>query len=602
MNTLVAEQKPTPINTLDVETVRLPLERELAAQLQRDPFIVAIHGSLALPDPAAVRRKLMGQSLRLSEGMAPELHTSAKECLSVLRIARPFEIYQSAGIENASIHLIEEPILVEVQGRMITLLDPGSMRSLLGHEFGHYLAHGPWTPLGQAGRIATVLADAEDVPESIQQMASTLSMAKELTADRFGLLACQNLQAVLRLEMISTTGLPGSALTWDTEAYLAQCKELIEQCLRDGSGTLGITHPEHNLRAYAAWLFSESDLYRSLTGRGSGSRNMAEINAVLAKILAVPGIDTSYHMLEPQPAELHACALACAVLVAAADGEIAETESDAIERVFAPLVPDYAAYFNVEFARRRFQELAGLLASLGAGAHRSLFGLLAHVIGADGVLDPRELSILLAIGDAIGAGALFQRLAAVLMLRFGLSPDSMPKPVLDVPLPPRGSEARSALDAFLVAIARRGGGETTLRRLLRLLGAKRKGTELVRTIHDGIGRAGLRAVEDVSAIELDNVLHLEAKNVTPPPPSVSNANIVAGSPESLIIRGINKLREQLISGDGRSPSIRLYQSRIGRAFDLATLEQVSVGLSERVLAQVRAGERAVLVKAAEAGR
>ncbi|TKC94174.1 AAA domain-containing protein [Polyangium fumosum] len=596
------QEKPTPIRNLDTEAVRLPLERELADQLQREPFVASIQGSLALPDPAAVRRKLMGQSLRLSEGMAPELHASAKECLGVLGITRPIEIYQSAGIENASIHFIEEPILVEVQGRMITLLDPGSMRAVLGHELGHYLAHGPWTPLGQSGRMASVLADAEDVPEPIQKLSSSLSMAGELTADRFGLLACQDLHALLRLEMISTTGLPGNALTWDTEAYLAQCKELIEQCLREGSGTLGVTHPEHNLRAYAAWLFSESDLYRSLTGRGPGSRSMADINAVLAKVLAVPGFDTSYHMLEPQPAELHACALASSVLVAAADGEMADAEAEAIERVFAPLVSEYAAYFDVEFARRRFGELAGLMASLGAASHRSLFGLLAHVIGADGVLDPREVSTLLAIGDAIGAGALFQRLAVVLIRRFGLSPDAIPQPVLDVPLPPRAREAQSALDAFLGAMARRGGGEATLRRLLRLLGAKRKGAELLRTVQEAIQRAGLRPAEEIASVELDTVLQLEARSATPPPPTASTSSVVPGSPESVVLRGIGKLREQLVSGDGRSPSIRLYQPRPGRAFDLEMLEQISVGLSERVLAQVRSGERAVLVKAAEAGR
>src|SRR4029077_18562833 len=105
----------------------------------------------------------------------------------------------------------------------------------------------------------------------------------ELTADRVGLLACQDLTAMLRLEMTTITGLSSGDLTWDTEAYLAQCRDLIEDELRAGSDVRGVTHPEHSLRAYALWLFSETRPYRALTGRGPGPRELAEVAAVIAK-------------------------------------------------------------------------------------------------------------------------------------------------------------------------------------------------------------------------------------------------------------------------------------------------------------------------------
>jgi len=95
-------------------------------------------------------------------------------------------------------------------------------------------------------------------------------MARELTAVRFGLLATADLSAVLRLEMITTTGLSGDMLTWDTDAYLDQCRELMEASLQGGCDVQGVTHPEHSLRAWAAWLFSESDLFKSITGVGPG--------------------------------------------------------------------------------------------------------------------------------------------------------------------------------------------------------------------------------------------------------------------------------------------------------------------------------------------
>ncbi|MFT3848867.1 MAG: AAA domain-containing protein [Propionivibrio sp.] len=61
------------------------------------------------------------------------------------------------------------------------------------------------------------------------------------------------------------------------------------------------------------------------------------------------------------------------------------------------------------------------------------------------------------------------------------------------------------------------------------------------------------------------------------------------------------LRDKLISGDGRSPSIRLQICRPGRSVDLYELESVSTGLAERSLAFLREGKRARLFDASEIG-
>ena len=47
----------------------------------------------------------------------------------------------------------------------------------------------------------------------------------------------------------------------------------------------GLTHPEHYVRGYAEWLFSESDLYADLTGQGVGSRSIEEVDATIHRLL-----------------------------------------------------------------------------------------------------------------------------------------------------------------------------------------------------------------------------------------------------------------------------------------------------------------------------
>src|SRR5205085_5838254 len=108
-------------------------------------------------------------------------------------------------------------------------------------------------------------------------------------------------------------------------------------------------------------------------------------------------------------------------------------------------------------------------------------------------------------------------------------------------------------------------------------------------------------------VELDAPLVLQLRDAdTAAPPRVSHERrkIARERTRELdtVNRAIGRLRDKLVSGDGRSPSIRLYTARPGRAFDLFTLDELSVGLSERVLAQVREGATAKLVVASESGR
>ncbi|MGK4455697.1 hypothetical protein, partial [Klebsiella pneumoniae] len=60
------------------------------------------------------------------------------------------------------------------------------------------------------------------------------AIARELTADRFGLLACRDLDAALRLEMRSAAGRSASSVRFDTDAYLRQCRVVAEEIIARG--------------------------------------------------------------------------------------------------------------------------------------------------------------------------------------------------------------------------------------------------------------------------------------------------------------------------------------------------------------------------------
>jgi hypothetical protein len=277
--------------------------------------------------------------------MAPSAYRAAREAQRILGLTGDLEIYQRNGAENAAIHLVEHPILIEVQASLLPLLDPAAIRGVFGHELGHYLAHGPRTPVGAAHRALALLGRL-DLDAALESELGRLSMLAELTADRVALLACQDVHAMLRLEMVMLTGLSADALTWDTEAYLGQCRDLIESALSDRTRVAQRPDAAHSLRAYAMWLFSETATYRELTGRGIGAREIGEVDELVARFLhanavGAPRAILDHSRLGEPPQELHECSLAATVIVAHADGDLGDDEFEAVQKVFATLVPDW---------------------------------------------------------------------------------------------------------------------------------------------------------------------------------------------------------------------------------------------------------------------
>ena len=592
---LVAE--PIAVASLDIEKIRVVHERTYAALVEKHPLFSKISTLRKLPDPKDERRRLLANSLRLTESMSPEAYKLAQQAQRVLGVPGMIELYQRSGPENAGMHFVVEPILLEIQGALLPRLDAGALLALFGHELGHYLAHGPTSPHRGALSVMAALGIVDD--DELTFALSRLSMMGELTADRVAMLACQDLGALLRLMLGTVSGLAVSELNYDTAGYLAGCKELIEADLAEGAGLQGGTHPEHGLRVYAAWLFSETRTYRDLTGRGPGTRELVEVDDFIARFFGAARRPVHDPVQTGSvPREFLECALAAAVLVAHADGELTEDEGNLIERVFASEIADWQAYLDPAFAIDRFLETAAVLRPSAEEFGLPLLNLLFDIMIADRAVHPREISMVLEIGETLGVRTQFARTLAAMYKAHGISLDLTSLPPLEKPLPARRGDVDDAMQTFLTGVRRRGETPITLRRLLRLLGAERRTDELIAKLAAAFTHHHVEASPALADLGLDDRLVLTPAQRDAPLP------VAAPLPASrtALVAALRRLREQLVSGDGRSPSVRLRGLRRGRAFDLMALEKVSVGQGERVLAQVRARKAVRVVEAGDAGK
>ncbi|MDR1349502.1 MAG: DUF4011 domain-containing protein, partial [Zoogloeaceae bacterium] len=585
----------------DIESIRFRGESGYAGILLKMPGVEALAAKIST-DSTRIRRTLMANRLSLTERMTPNLYRVARSLARRFGITAPVELYQADGAENALIHLSATPLLLEIRRHLPALLDDDALAALLGREIGHYLAHGANNRYRVPSLAATLILQGDEAPEERVIAARQLTMAQEITADRLGLIACSGLDAALRLELATTAGLATNTLTdEDTALCLAQNKALMETAL---ATTLpGNTHPEFSLRTWALWLFSETDAYQQLSGHGPGSRKLAELDALLMRVLGKSGASLGAPIaLEDPPDMAQAAALAACVLIACADGELQDAKMQVIERVFSPLTPDWRHYLAPESALAEFQRLAPLILAGGARLQCSFFSLIAHVLALNGGCSVGKAETLIAIGEALGCRKLLLELMPPLLARFGLNlKEILARPERSIPMPPKQAEADAALNVYLQDILRRGGGVISLHGLLRMLGAHHATPERIERLIR-IVKANDLAIEPAPDHRLD-VLHrliplsgkmLPAIELPEAPPAGSGPN------SERLRQALTRLRERLIASDGRSPALRLQVCRPGRAIDLSELENVSVGLAEHTLALLRGGKHARLFDAVEA--
>ncbi|GAA3457759.1 M48 family metallopeptidase [Dactylosporangium matsuzakiense] len=190
-----------------------------------DDVLKSLH---ALWNERAWRLQFLGNAIRVDHRQYPRVHRLLAEAAASLDLAELPELFvqQDRSINGMCIGM-SKPFIV-VNSGSVELLDDDELRCMLGHELGHLISgHAvyrtmvmiltdwairlAWLPVGSMVLRAIVAALMEWWRKA------------ELSADRAGLLACQDPAASLRLAMKLAGG--GDLSEVDTTAFLEQAAE-----------------------------------------------------------------------------------------------------------------------------------------------------------------------------------------------------------------------------------------------------------------------------------------------------------------------------------------------------------------------------------------
>ena len=230
-----------------------------------------------------LRVQLMGSYLRASADCFPQLYRAVQEGCEILDVPKRPTVYIQPGGLNAFTAGVEQPILVLNAG-LIDAMTEEELRFVVGHELGHIKSG--HVLYYQIAMLLPVLAEVVGIATfgvgSLLSFPLEVALVRwqrmsELTADRAGLLACQDVN-VATTALIKLAGLPLRFFDKvNTEDFLAQAREFesfdsdkLDWMAKILSG-MGQSHPWTVMRASELLRWVDSTIYERLLADPRGA-------------------------------------------------------------------------------------------------------------------------------------------------------------------------------------------------------------------------------------------------------------------------------------------------------------------------------------------
>jgi len=277
--------------------------------------------------PTGIRRRLLSTSVRLSKGMAPDIHQMADECFEKLEMDIPLELYVFASPQfNAMCFKPEDGrLFVMFSSSLLESFTPGELRFVMGHELGHHVYGHHDIPIGY-------LLRGENRPDPrLTLELFAWSRYAEISADRAGAHCAQDLDSVGRALFKLASGLSGKVINFNLDDFLDQIEDMQLEDDEPGSSAPKedwfSTHPFSPLRVKALKLFDESEL------ASSGGLSKIDLEIAVQGLMGL--MEPSYLEGQTESAiHMRRLLYAGAITVADASDGISTKEIEVFEKFF----------------------------------------------------------------------------------------------------------------------------------------------------------------------------------------------------------------------------------------------------------------------------
>lgn len=361
------------------------LYNQLYKTLQGD-VMDAIRRSCGEDDKHRIfQRSMVGRSFKVEESTLPEFYHLCGEVMEKLEYKGKIDFYITSNADvNACAMLAcheDEPSVIEINSGLFNLMTNDEIRFVIGHEIGHLINRDSEISKLIDFIYPTDELEEERCPQFVKVRKVLFNNVAELSADRYGYMANENLEASITAIYKLSSGLYLHKLGVNMNGLLDANHKFVEMILgENGVRLLGGTHPMHPLRIQALELFVKCKTQKGL------NQGMNEIIGHIQEFVLSP--------VHNAKAYFNAAA---GILMAQADGKKDRYEDSFILNQVAQfsLLP-HKLVKSVEKGdlMEEMEKSAAFILECEPEAAVELLGYLVEVALLDQILDERELGII----------------------------------------------------------------------------------------------------------------------------------------------------------------------------------------------------------------
>lgn len=242
----------------------IDLHIELTNQLYN-----VLRGDVVLPlyvasDGASYCRRIHdmmeGESLKVTSNTTKEIFDAFMEVKKALQIEDKVDLYIECNSEfNAfSVRSVDPdfPHIVRIQSALINLLTKEELKFVIGHELGH-LVNKDSLINALYGYIYKRDDNDDEIPAYVKMRKDIFDQLSELAADRYGLIACGNLESCVSALYKISSGLNLHKLNVSIPCLMKENEEHLKLFMDDNGQMFG-DHPALPLRVHALNVYANA--------------------------------------------------------------------------------------------------------------------------------------------------------------------------------------------------------------------------------------------------------------------------------------------------------------------------------------------------------
>jgi uncharacterized tellurite resistance protein B-like protein len=318
--------------------IRFASERRLFDALSGDELIAKVTEKLLKRnEEEANRRRLLASALRITDRIIPSL----MERVALVKRITHLEgtevetyIHNSPHHSASCMHFENGGISLLMSSGLYAKLTERELLFVVGHEFGHVVYKHHLLP----ARAILAQRGACDAQRALRLM--SWARRAEISADRVGMLCCQDLDVAAKALIKLSCGLGEDLIEFDLPGYVSQLADIeaISRTVRAVEDFYS-THPFNPIRVVALSRFWESHALAEFLGRPPAKHPDQAVDARIDELL---------RFMDPDAATIqNRSAVECLVWggfwVAASDGRIDRIEVQALGKAVKSRIASQAA-------------------------------------------------------------------------------------------------------------------------------------------------------------------------------------------------------------------------------------------------------------------